>query len=243
VIVDFALISVAFATAYFLNVDGSGTVYQRHIATMALPAVLFARYATFIPFGLYRGVWRYAGARDAANILAAVVVSEILAFTFLAATQDFRDFPRSIFVVDALLAFVLIGASRFAERALDRGLSGFRDRANQHRTLIVGAGKSGRSLLRELRETPGERVVGLVDDDSALRRRRLQGTPVLGTLDEIGYVLGRAQPDAVLVTIPEAPRTRLDLVLEACERADIACRFVRREIDLDPEVVLGATAE
>jgi UDP-GlcNAc:undecaprenyl-phosphate/decaprenyl-phosphate GlcNAc-1-phosphate transferase len=243
VLVDFALISVAFATAYFLNVDGSGTVYQRHIATMALPAVLFARYATFIPFGLYRGVWRYAGARDAANILAAVVVSEILAFTFLAATQDFRDFPRSIFVVDALLAFVLIGASRFAERALDRGLSGFRDRAHQHRTLIVGAGRSGRSLMRELRETAGERVVGLVDDDPALRRRRLQGTPVLGTLDEIGYVLGHAQPDAVLVTIPEAPRMRLDLVLEACERAGIACRFVRREIDLDPEVVLGATAE
>ncbi len=243
VLVDFALISAAFATAYFLGVEGSGTVYQRHIATVALPAVLFARYATFIPFGLYRGIWRYAGARDAANILAAVVVSEFVAFSFIAATQDFRDFPRSVFVVDALLAFVLIGGSRFAERALDRGLSGFRDRAHQHRTLIVGAGRTGRSLLRELRETPGERVVGLVDDDPALRRRRLQGTPVLGTLDEIGYVLGRAQPDAVLVTIPDAPRTRLDLVLEACERAEIACRFVRREIDLDPEVVLGATAE
>src|SRR5205823_1820808 len=63
---DFALISTAFTAAYFLAVHGSGTNYQRHVATVALPVVLFARYATFIPFGLYRGVWRYAGARDAA---------------------------------------------------------------------------------------------------------------------------------------------------------------------------------
>jgi hypothetical protein len=66
---------------------------------------------------------------------------------------------------------------------------------------------------------------------------------VLGGLDEIGYAIGRAQPDAVLVTIPDAPRVRLDLVLEACERAGVPCRFVRRDTDLDPRVVLGAAAE
>ena len=34
-------------------------------------------------------------------------------------------------------------------------------RSHRPRTIIVGAGRTGRSLLRELRETPGERVVGL----------------------------------------------------------------------------------
>ena len=55
---------------------------------------------------------------------------------------------------------------------------------NGQRTLIVGAGRTGRSLMRELRETPGERVVGFLDDDPRLWRRRLQGVPVLGTADE-----------------------------------------------------------
>jgi UDP-GlcNAc:undecaprenyl-phosphate/decaprenyl-phosphate GlcNAc-1-phosphate transferase len=243
IIVDFALISVSFSAAFFLTVTGGGTNYQRHVATLALPVILFARYATFIPFGLYRGVWRYAGARDAVSVVCAVVVSEILAFGFLAATQPWGGFPRSAFIVDALLASILIGASRFGERALDRGIGGFRDRASQRRTLIVGAGRSGRSLMRELRETPGDRVVGFVDDDRSLRHRRLQGTPVLGTLQEIGLALGRTEPDLVLVTIPNAPRERLDLVLQACERAGVPCRFVRRETDLDPRAVLGATAE
>jgi len=47
----------------------------------------------------------------------------------------------------------------------------------------------------------------------------------------------------VLVTIPEAPRERLDAVIEACARAGVPCRFVRREMDLEPGAVLGAAAE
>ena len=35
----------------------------------------------------------------------------------------------------------------------------------------------------------------------------------------------------------------LDLIVEDCTRADVPCRFVRRETDLDPRVVLGAAAE
>ena len=188
-------------------------------------------------------MWRYAGARDAASIFSAVVLSEIAAFVFLALTVTWNGFPRSTFVIDALLCSLLIGASRFWERAVAHALRSLVGRGDQRRVLIVGAGLSGRSLLRELRETPGERVVGFVDDDPAVRGRRIQGVPVVGTLEQIGWLLGRFEPDAVLVTIPGAPRERLDAVIEACGRADVACRFVRRQTDLDPSVVLGVTAE
>ncbi len=42
------------------------------------------------------------------------------------------------------------------------------------------------------------------------------------------------------MTIPDAPRERLDAIVAACETAGVACRFVRREIDLDPQVALGS---
>jgi FlaA1/EpsC-like NDP-sugar epimerase len=67
--------------------------------------------------------------------------------------------------------------------------------------------------------------------------------PVLGTADEIERVLEAARPDLVLVTIPNAPRERLDFVVYGCAQAGVACRFVRRETDLDPRVILGAAAE
>jgi UDP-GlcNAc:undecaprenyl-phosphate GlcNAc-1-phosphate transferase len=243
VLVDFALVTVSFSVAYLLFVDGSGTVNQRHLFLVTLPALLVARFAFFIPFGLYRGVWRYAGAREGVATLAAVALSELAAFLFIWATQPWGDFPRAIFVVDALLCTILVGGSRLAERALFRTLATLRGRGDRRRTLIVGAGRGGRSLLRELRETAGEHIVGFLDDDPRLRRRRLQGVPVLGGVEDIGRILPSARPDTVLVTIPEAPRERLDAVVAACEEAGVPCRFVRREIDLDPRVVLGATAE
>jgi UDP-GlcNAc:undecaprenyl-phosphate/decaprenyl-phosphate GlcNAc-1-phosphate transferase len=241
VVVDFALICAAFLAAYLLRVEGEGTVTQRFIFTTALPILLVSRYLAFIPFGLYRGVWRYAGARDAVAVVAAVVTSEFVAFGVLAATRDLGDFPKSVFVIDALICIVLVGASRFWERAAARGLSSFH--TTRRRTLIVGAGRGGRSLLRELRETPGEHVVGFVDDDPRLRRRRLQGVPVVGGTGEIARVLERTSPDIVLVTIPEAGRERLDVVVAACSAAGVTCRFVRRDLDLDPVVVLGSAAE
>jgi FlaA1/EpsC-like NDP-sugar epimerase len=134
-----------------------------------------------------------------------------------------------------------VGASRFWERAFVRAVSSMTSRGDRQRTLIVGAGRGGRSLLRELRETPGEQVVGFVDDDPRLSRRRLQGVPVLGGTTEIETILGRVQPDAVLVTIPDAPRERLGLVIDACALVQVPCRFVRRETDLDPRVVLDAS--
>jgi UDP-GlcNAc:undecaprenyl-phosphate/decaprenyl-phosphate GlcNAc-1-phosphate transferase len=244
VLVDFALITASFTIAYLLFVDGSGTDYEKHIFLVSLPAILFTRYLCFIPAGLYSGVWRFAGAREAAAVFFAVVVSEALAYMIVWFTSHpFGDFPQRIYVLDALIALVLIGASRFAERVLFRAHATFRDRHERRRTLIVGAGRSGRSLLRELRETPGEHVVGFVDDNPRLRRRRMQGVPVLGSLMESDRVLVQLRPDVVLVTIPAAPRQALDSVVRACEQAQVPCRFVRREIDLDPVVALGAAVE
>ena len=243
VLVDFALICASFVAAYAIAVKGSGTVWERHVLHLALPAVLIARYIAFILFGLYRGVWRYAGARDAVAIFAAVAVSEGVAFLFISSTVVFDGFPSSVFFIDMLICTMLIGAARFWERGVAHGLATIVGRGDQRRDLIVGAGRSGRSLLRELRETPGERVIGFVDDDPRLRRRRIQGVQVVGGTEEIGWVLGRLDPDAVLVTIPEAPRERLEAVVEACSRAGVPCRFVRREIDVDPGAVLGAAAE
>jgi UDP-GlcNAc:undecaprenyl-phosphate/decaprenyl-phosphate GlcNAc-1-phosphate transferase len=242
VLVDFVLISVAFTCSYLLLVKGTGTPYERHVFGVALPLILVARYLAFIVLGLYQGIWRYAGSREAASIVVGVAISEAVAFALVVGAVHLGDFPATVFVLDALLCMVLIGASRFAERALFRARSTLAERGGR-RILIVGAGRSGRSLLRELRETPGEKVIGFVDDDPRLHRRRLLGVSVHGGTSDIERVLAATQPDAVLVTIPNASPDRLDTVVRGCASAEIPCRFVRRETDLDPLVVLGAAQE
>jgi UDP-GlcNAc:undecaprenyl-phosphate GlcNAc-1-phosphate transferase len=241
VLVDFALITASFTLAFMIRVESTQFGIFRHVFEMTLPALVVARYIAFILLGLYRGVWRYAGAVDATRIFVAMVASEAAAFLFIWGTVGWHLFPRGTFLIDLLLCTFLIGAARFSERGVAHAIGSLR--RVRRRVLIVGAGRSGRSLLRELRETPGEQVVGFVDDDPTLRRRRIQGVAVVGRIDEIGWAIGRLNPDAVLVTVPDAPRERLDSVVEACGRAGVTCRFVRREIDIDPAIVLGATIE
>jgi UDP-GlcNAc:undecaprenyl-phosphate/decaprenyl-phosphate GlcNAc-1-phosphate transferase len=244
-LVDFALITAAFACAYLLRFEGGGPPNQRHLFLAALPVLLAARYAVFILTGMYSSVWRFMSARDAIRIPIAVAVSEGIAVLFLALSQSrsFETYSRSVFVIDAVLCTLFVGASRLAERAISPALGTLARPEDRKRVLIVGAGRGGRSLLRELRETPGQQVVGFVDDDPRLRHRRIHGVQVLGSAHEIGAVLARRKPDVVLVTIPDAPRERLDFVVSGCERAGIACSFVRRQIDLDPAVVLGQVPE
>jgi UDP-GlcNAc:undecaprenyl-phosphate/decaprenyl-phosphate GlcNAc-1-phosphate transferase len=242
VVVDFWIIVAAFAAAYAVRFGWPGTTNQRHVAELTLPILIAARYLAFILAGLYRSIWRFAGSRDVLAIGVAVIASEAVAAGYVGLANGFGDFSRSFFLIDAVFAATLIAASRFGQRAVV-GARPMR-MGQQRRSLIVGAGRTGRSLMRELRETPGERVVGFVDDNPRLRRRRLHGIPVIGGTHELQALLARHEADIVFVTIPDAPRERLDAVVAACTEADVVCRFVRREIDLEPNVVLrGSLAE
>jgi UDP-GlcNAc:undecaprenyl-phosphate GlcNAc-1-phosphate transferase len=239
VVVDGALISACFFGAYLLRFDGIGTFNQRHIFLLTLPVLLFCRYIALLLLGMYAGIWRYVSARDAMRTTTAVAISEISALGIIVLTQgSLGDFSRSVFVIDAFICSVALTTARFAERAIVHALELARA-GEGRRVLIVGAGRSGRSLLRELRETPGERVVGFVDDDPAIRGRRLNGVRVVGNLGSVEAALDQTRPDVVFVTIPNASPATLDALVRSCESREIDCRFVRRELDLDPRVVLG----
>ena len=239
-LVDFTLICGSFYVAYLLQVDGQGTDYQKSIFLSGLPILLGVRYLLFVVFGVYRRVWRFAGAHDWIALAAGVALSAPIALGILWVWRPLGEFPHEIFFVDALLCLVLVGASRLALRLLPR-LAG--RSAERRRVLVVGAGRAGRSLARELQETPGTRVVGFVDDNPRIRRRRIQGVTVAGGLHGTARWIEAARADEVVVTIPNAPAPQLELVISACAAAGIPCRVVRRESSVDPRTVVQTAAE
>jgi UDP-GlcNAc:undecaprenyl-phosphate/decaprenyl-phosphate GlcNAc-1-phosphate transferase len=240
IVVDFGAICVSFLVAYLVQVGGYGTDYQRAVFLAALPILLATRYLFFVAFAVYRRVWRFAGLRDAAALAAATFLSAPVALFLLTLTWDLNDFPAGVFLVDALLCLVLVGSARLALRVLPE-LAGRRGEAQ--RVVVVGAGRAGRSLAREVGEQPGRRVVGFVDDNPELRRRRIRGVTVHGSFDELPRLLGQTRVDEVLVSVPNAPEERLAVVLAACREAGVSCSFVRREITPTPSSPVRAAAE
>jgi UDP-GlcNAc:undecaprenyl-phosphate/decaprenyl-phosphate GlcNAc-1-phosphate transferase len=239
VLADFVLICASFLAAYALAVGGAGTDYERSVYLSALPILLAARYVFFVALGVYRRVWRFATARDVVPIVVGCFCSAVVAYLVLIALRPIGSFPAvQIFVIDAILCTVLVGASRLALRLLPETVAG---RGGRRRVLVVGAGRAGRSLARELREDRDVRVVGFLDDNPRVRRRRILGVSVVGSLDEADRAIASTRADEVLVSIPAAPQERLDAVTSAADRADVPCRFVRRHVELSaPETVEAA---
>jgi len=239
VLVDFAIVCTSLLVAYLLFVDGGGTNVQRAVFLATLPVLLAVRYILFVLFGIYRRVWRFASARDLLAIATAVGLSVPITMAIVAATQTLNSFPLEIFAVDALLCATLVSGSRLALRLLP----GLRAGGERRRVLIVGAGRSGRALARELAETPDRRVVGFLDDNPRVRRRRVLGVKVLGGLDEAAAQIVTTRPDEVLVTIPDVSPDRLHAVVTAGEQAGVACRIVRRTTELSAPSLVEVPAE
>jgi UDP-GlcNAc:undecaprenyl-phosphate GlcNAc-1-phosphate transferase len=230
VVVDFVVMCASFLAAYLLVVGGTGTEYERSVFLSALPILLACRYVAFVALGVYRRVWRFATARDVVPIAVGCALSGIAALLILVALRPLGSFPAlEVFVVDALLATLLVGASRLTLRLLPELRA---HRTERSRVLVVGAGRAGRGLARELRETHEGRVVGFLDDNPRIRRRRILGITVLGSLEDSARAIASSRPDEVLVTIPNAPADRLSLVLGAAETAGVPCRLVRRSVEL-----------
>ncbi|HEU5263503.1 MAG TPA: hypothetical protein VFU34_02625 [Gaiellaceae bacterium] len=239
VFVDFLLICGSFLAAYLLAVDGTGTDFERSVFLSALPILLASRYVLFVALGVYRRVWRFATARDVVPIAAGCIVSSVAAAVILVALRPIGSFPAlEIFVVDAILCTLLVGASRLTLRLLPEAQG---RRGHRRRVLIAGAGRAGRGLARELRESHEARVVGFLDDNPRVRRRRILGISVVGSLDETERAIASTRAEEVLVTIPGAAQDRLDAVVQASETAGVPCRIVRRHVEFStPEPVEAA---
>ncbi len=239
VFVDFVLICSSFFAAYVLAVDGTGTEFERSVFLSALPVLLAARYVFFVALGVYRRVWRFATARDVVPIAFGCLGSSVAAYFVLIALRPIGSFPAAeIFVVDALLCTLLVGASRLTLRLLPEAQG---RRLHRRRVLIAGAGRAGRGLARELREGNEARVVGFLDDNPRVRRRRILGISVVGSLDETDRAIASTRAEEVLVTIPGAAQDRLDAVVQASDAADVPCRIVRRHLEFStPEPVEAA---
>lgn len=233
-LVDLFLIVAAYYLAYVLRYDQLPDELNSRLIAESLPFVVAARYGAFLYFGLYRGLWRYAGTRDVARTFIAVAASEVVVVAALTLFFRFDGYSRTVFVTDAILCFLLVGGARLAERALGEWLQGQRSRRDIPRALIVGAGAAGHALLQELRRRGEYVIAGFVDDDPAKHGMRSQGVRVLGGYQHIELMLDRHRPEVVYVTIPDAPTERLDHIEVACHHVGARLTLLRSYAELTP---------
>ncbi|HEX7528387.1 MAG TPA: undecaprenyl-phosphate glucose phosphotransferase, partial [Thermoanaerobaculia bacterium] len=187
----------------------------------------FENYVAFIP--ILVAIWPvvfyfhrlYQIRRDRSTIdevLAVIVAASlgtILLVGLLSFWRGFTYTSRQLLVLFLFLDIFLVSLVRFGIRKYLETM--WSTGAGVHRTLIVGAGHTGRALADKLLDHPatGLKPVGFADDDPAKRTEGYRGLAVLGATSEVTTLIRAHEVDTVFLALPvEAHRTMLTILKE-----------------------------
>ena len=229
---DVLVANAAFALAYWL----------RYEAKIGGPITAFndVPFADYAPWGLVLSLmlvallsieghyvfrrrlsWIESAYSIAGATLVAVALLIVILYGVRPTAQSRLMLPYAVLTTIALLGVLRAGEGWRHRRALKRGHGALR-------TVIVGAGESGRAIMRNIVAMPGlgYQVVGFLDDDEGKRSRTIGRFKPLGTTKDLVAVLENELVDLVVITLPWEARSRIEHLIETCEERSVGVRIV-----------------
>ncbi len=147
---------------------------------------------------------------------------------------------RLIYAYDLVIIVILLGAARLLMRHVMDRLR--RRGVGVDRVLVVGAGESGRVVMRNIVARPelGYQLVGFVDDAPEKAHADLGRIKALGTTAQIPEIIQRQGVDEVIITLPWMSHRKMLNICEQCKRERVVARIVPdlfqlrlSEVDID----------
>lgn len=227
VMIHLILMVIAYILAFYVRFECILDKSYWELIYKTLPLVVGIKMLIWGGFGLFSGLWRYASISDIWRIIKVHILS-LLAFAFvIKVILNIASFPRSVFIIDALVSFCLVAGIRFMTRM-------FREKyrpapgIKRKNALIVGAGDAGVLVLRDVRSNSrsGLRIAGFIDDDPAKRKLNIQGVPILGTQTDIPEIVRRYGIDELIIAIPSANGESIRKIVSKCEELSVKIRIV-----------------
>ena len=220
VLSDLLLFTLAMAGAYLIRFDMDlPPHYAEQLVRLVVLAAPF-KAALYFVFGMYRGMWRFTSLSDSFRLTRVTLLQTLIIVALVAFQTRFEGYPRSVFLIDWMLSLFFTLGLRITIRAFYAWRTG-RAMALEppRRVLIVGAGRAGELVHRELTGNPrlNYELVGFVDDDPGKRGRLLHNRPVLGRVDELSGLAASREVDELFIAISEASGQEMRRIVEACE--------------------------
>jgi FlaA1/EpsC-like NDP-sugar epimerase len=229
---DILVVAAAWFLAYLLRFDFHTQSFAWSSFWYSLPIVVISQALILWLFGLYRGVWRFASILDLWNIIRTAILGLLTALLALFIFNRLDGVPRTVLIAYPVVLVLLLGAPRLAYRIWREYGLGQLNSAHCKRVLIVGAGRAGEMLARDMRRDEMHNPVGFLDDQASLRGTKVHGVPVLGAIDELPIIAHRLRIDLAIIAIPSASTAEMRRVVEICEHSGVPFLTLPRLHDL-----------
>ena len=242
--VDFILLIVILFLSYSIRLD-----YWYYPTDDTIRLILLAPIIgvpIFAKLGLYQSVIRYIDLKALWSLVQAVslyaLIWSVVGFLMQADILKERGFdvgtiPRSVIIINWLLAIFVIGGIRISARfILSENIKlsifnyEFKDKKNnvesgKSRVLIYGAGRAGVQLSLALTNSSQFYPVGFIDDNKELQGNSISGLNVY-SVNDIEDLINTLKVQEVLIAIPSASRSDRFSIIDKLERYPVVVRML-----------------
>ena len=242
VLSDITLLSISLFLAYYLRFDLSAESIPKSFSDnvlMLLVVSVVLKIAVFIPFKLYKSLWRYAGMYELVSVFLASVITNGILFAYIAFVE--RLAPRSIFVIAGMIDVFFIGGSRLVYRLYRRLVLGRVIKIdNLKRVLVFGAGDAGAMIAKEMELHPElkYKLIAFMDDSPDKIGRKVNGIPILGGVEDVSDIVDKKSIDEIILAIPSAKPAVINNIYEQCSKTSCKVKILPSMSQLIDETIM-----
>ena len=214
---DVIAVSLAYFLALMLRFDFRYTsIPTLYLGAWQRFALIYAALCivTFIAFGLYKTIWRFASFPELARVTAASLLTSLL--HALATLLFYTRMPISYYAFGTILQLVFVLGIRFSYRFVLFLLNRSAKRGSD-RIMLIGAGSAGQMILRDVNAGRSNgRVVCIIDDNSNKWGRYIENVRVYGGRDSILEAAERYGVTKIFLAIPSASMAERRDIISIC---------------------------
>lgn len=230
-IIDLVTVGISFLLSYLIRFN---LTFEFDINDFLeqLPLVGVIYLVAFLISGSYKGFVRHTGVRDVYNIFNAVCLASILMIILILGNGQFFTIPNfriplSIIIINSLLSFIGLTASRYIFKSFYTTLvkKGVRLTKN---VLIYGAGESGILTYNALTSLSRSnvRVIGYIDEDRKKVGKQINGVRVYSDKMIKADFLRSKSIDEVIFAIQNINQEKLRGLVEKVVEMDLVAKIV-----------------
>ncbi|MDI9818338.1 MULTISPECIES: nucleoside-diphosphate sugar epimerase/dehydratase [unclassified Legionella] len=179
--------------------------------------------ASYYYFKVYRGLWRFSSLNDVGKIINATVWATVFSVPALYFMSLLNHIPRSVLPLYCMILITFLCSGRLLMRSYwDRKDKGNAD--DIKRVLIIGAGRAGEGLVRDLKRMDAYLPIGFIDDSPGKRGLEVHGVRVLGTTRDLAELVEQHHINLIFIAIPSARSASMRRIVSYCENCKIPFR-------------------
>ncbi|KQL42440.1 hypothetical protein AN960_00300 [Bacillus sp. FJAT-25509] len=175
-------------------------------------------------YKLYKKSWEYASVGELFHIFKAVSFS--IAITAIVQLVFTNGIYIRVLMITWMLHILLIGGSRFVWRMIRDSF--IAKSTNKKRTLIIGAGKAGTMVVRQLIRSNDTELcpVAFIDDDPAKFKLEIMNIPVVGKTNEIEQVVEDYNIETIIIAMPSLNKKGINSIFQECSKTKAKTQIV-----------------